>query len=179
MKFKPLYAALRSYLALGVAVNSTTYPQMASFLPPNMVADNSALFGVIGGLNNLVQVAAPELIAVNGAASVTVTLTVAQFYSFIVDYTGTAAGGVALTTPTAAQIIAAAPPTMPRNGFNFFQLIMNDGSGQTVTYTAGAGVTLSATTATLANNTSRMFFINVNINAGTVNIIAIGGGLTL
>jgi hypothetical protein len=91
----------------------------------------------------------------------------------------TASGGIALTTPTAALIISGAPPTAPRNGFSWVHRVLNDNTGQTITYTAGANVTLQATTATIATNTARDFFVNVNINAGTVTITAIGGALTM
>ena len=78
-----------------------------------------------------------------------------------------------------AQIIAAMPATTPKNGFSWNLNFMNDNTGQTVTFAAGANVTLNATTATIATNTSRNFLVNVNINAGTVTIVGIGGGAAL
>jgi hypothetical protein len=75
----------------------------------------------------------------------------------------TAAGGVAVTTRTAAQIFADLAAQLgfnPPIGFNFEAVFVNTGGGQ-ITVTAGAGVTVNGT-ATVANNVSRIFLVTVN-----------------
>ena len=42
-----------------------------------------------------------------------------------------------------------------------------------------SGVTMNGKTNTVATDTTRAFVVNVNVNAGTVTMVNIGGGLTL
>jgi len=144
----------------------------------SQVSDPQSVFGLIGFRHNVDSFQSASLVAPASTAN-DVTLTAAQFLSNIIDFTGTKNSGIVLTTPTAAQIIAACPVTAPQNGFNFVQRVLNDASGQTVTYTPGANVTLSAKTATILTDTARDFLVNINIGAGTVTIVCLGGGLPL
>jgi len=176
---KRLLYLLRKFLTLGAAANTTSLPSYAGALPAGMVADPAPLYGLLGFLNNM-QFLDWDLLAIANGSATTLTLTAQQFLlNAVLDISGSPGSGLTVTLPTAASILANLPNTVPKNGFNFPILIMNDSTGQTITVAAGAGVTLSATTATIANNTSRMFMVNVNINAGTVTVVGIGGGLSL
>lgn len=175
---KTLWLFLKSFLFFGVAQNTTSFADSWMKLPGGMTADTQALFGLIGLMNNLNIFSFPA-VAVPTSSTQTPTLTAAQFLSCVVDFTSSAAGPITLTTPTAAQIIAACPQTMPKDSFNFLMFFLNDASGQTVTMTAGANVTVSAKTATIATDTCRIFLVNINVNAGTVTMLNLGGGLTL
>ena len=174
-----LIKLLRIYLRLGVA-NTTSFPA-PSIIPAGMVADpsNAANFGLISFMANAPLLSMQKLVAIPISTSTTPVLTTAQFFSSVLDVSGSPGGGWTLTTPTLAAIIAAVPPTMPKSGFNYLQLVMNDACGQTLTYTAGTSVTVSATTATLATNTSGLWLININVNANTVTCLNCGGGWTL
>jgi hypothetical protein len=71
-------------------------------------------------------------------------------------------------------MIAQQPPTIDRiGGYNFQFDILNDNTGQTITLTAGVGVTLLGTM-TVATNTCRSFMANCNVTLGTVTIMNIG-----
>lgn len=173
MKLTKIAALIRRYFTLAAAANTTSFPANLVNIPPGMVADNIALFGTLGNLQNVGAALDLDLIALNGGASTALTLTASQFNSEIIDYTGSAAGGVTITTPTAAQIIANLPNTIQSPGYNTLLYFMNDGSGQTVTLAAGANVTISGN-ATIANNTLRQFLVSVNVAAGTVNLVNMG-----
>lgn len=173
MKKTKIAALLSAYFRLGVAANSTNYSSTIWTPVPGMVPDNSALFGILGALQNLDLAIDFDLICLNGAASTAITLTAAQLLGGILDYTGSAAGGVTLTTPTAAQLIAGAPNTINPSGFNSLVYIINDGSGQTVTLANGSNVTVTGNN-TIANNTMRQFLMNINVNAGTVTFVNMG-----
>lgn len=157
------------------AVNTTSYPTHLSQIPnSNLVPDQSAVFGLVGRVENLRAIAIKDIVAVSIASSTTPVLTGAQFVQNLWDVSGSPGGAWTLTTPTAAQIIAALPNTIPQDGyFNFDINFMNDGTAQTATMTAGANVTVLGT-ATVANNTVRMYRVNVNVNAGTVTMLNIG-----
>jgi hypothetical protein len=86
------------------------------------------------------------------------TLTAAQCLAGLVFHAGT---GGALTTPTAAQLIAAMPGCMV--GTAFIMNVRTTTSGSTSTLTAGTGVTLSGTAATATLN-SKAWMVVVTSN---------------
>lgn len=172
MKINRIAALIRGLFRPGV--NTTSFLGNFYTPPGGIVPDAFAAYGVIGGLFNANEANDMDLVAVVGGTSVAITLTAAQFGSQVIDYSGSPGGGVAITTPTAAQIIAALPASIPSDGFNFMQLWLNDSAGQTVTITGGSGVT-TVGTMTVATATVRMVCVNVNKGAGTVTIINLGG----
>lgn len=139
--------------------------------PAGMVPDAFAQYGLFGLMANLEAIDWDLIAFVSSSA--TITMTGAQFFNQIFDHSGSPAGSVAVTTPTAAQIIQACPTTIPGSGYNFPLFYMNDGLGQTVTLTGGTGVTVIGNN-TMATNTCRHFMVNVNVNAGTVTLVNYG-----
>lgn len=162
---------IRAFFRLGV--NTTNFTGDVYQVPAGIVADNSAMLGLIGGLFNVNEAEDADIFCLVGGASTALTLTGTQFANQVIDYSGSAGSGVAVTTPTAAQIIAAFPSTIPATGYNIKWWFLNDSSGQTVTLTAGSGVTIVGT-ATIATATTRMFIVNINRGAGTVTLINVG-----
>lgn len=81
------------------------------------------------------------------------TLTAAQCLGALVFHAGT---GGALTTPTAAQLVAAMPGCTVGTAFN---LRVRTTSASTSTLTGGTGVTLSGTAATATLNTKTWTFV--------------------
>jgi len=162
---------IRAFFRLGV--NTTNFSGSLYQVPAGMVADPSAELGLLQGLLNVNEAEDADIFALVGGTATAITLTGAQFANQIVDYSGSPGGGVAVTVPTAAQIIAALPPGIPSDGYSFKWWFLNDSAGQTVTITANTGVTLVGTM-TVATATTRMFVVNVNRGAGTVNIVNIG-----
>lgn len=170
MKVKILARLIAEFFRPGA--NTTSLNSDIALIPGGIVADNVGMWGLFGLIQNLAQYDFDLLALVSSAASV--TLTAAQFVgSGIIDHSGAPAGGVTVTTPTAAQILAAMPNTTPGTGMNFVLYYMNDGTGQTITLSAGANVTLTGNN-TIATNTMRQFLVNVNPNAGTVTIVNMG-----
>jgi len=170
MRLKTLAHLIRSFFRMGV--NTTSFLGSIQPVPGGMVADAFAMYGLIGLMANIEAIDF-DLVAVAGGTSVSVTLTGAQFFSNIIDFSGSPGGGVALNTPTLAQIIAALPPSYPTNGYNFPLIVINDSSGQTVTLTSGGtGVTVVGT-ATILTATVRLFLVSVTPTA--VNIVNCGG----
>lgn len=164
---------LLGFLFPAVAVQTTNIVGNVAVPPAGLVPDNTGIWGLWGAMQNVNEGLDQDLVAVLGAAATAITLTGAQFINTIIDYSGSPGGGVTVTTPTAAQIIAALPNTIPAAGFNFFWYFINDDSGQTVTISGGSNVTVKGT-ATIATNTTRQFLVNVNVNAGTVTILNLG-----
>lgn len=154
------------------SVVTTSYPSSIQPVPAGIQPDNQGFAGFFGMLANLDAIDWDFLALIGGSAT-TITLTGAQFFQNVIDYSGSPAGAVTVTTPTATQIITAMPPTIPANGYNFPWDFINDGSGQTVTLVGGTNVTVQGT-ATIANNTCREYIIAVNVQLGTVNIINMG-----
>lgn len=175
---KNFFSFWLNYFRLMVAENTANFPSKMRSVETGIVADPIALYGLFAFRKNVDDWISPDLMSIPTSAS-DVALTAAQFFNNVIDFTNTKGSGIALTTPTLAQILAALPPTVPQTGFNFTQRVLNDSTGQTVTYTAGANVTLSAKTATIATDTARDFLVNINVAAGTVTIVGLGGGLTL
>lgn len=84
------------------------------------------------------------------ATDTALTLTVAQMAGGYIQYTGFSAGR-ALTTPTAALILAATPDMDIGDSFSFVVSIVTAFAG---TWTAGVGVTLSGRATTPASSWS-------------------------
>ncbi len=157
-----------------VAKNTTSYPARIPGQTDGLVPDNSSMNGVMGAFQNAAAMVNMGIAAVPLASATDVTLTASQFIAGICDIAGSPGAGVTLRTPTAAAIIGALPNTIPKDGqFNFDVVMVNDDSGQTLTLTAGSGVTLLGTM-TMATNTARTFVVNVNVAAGTVTIMNLG-----
>lgn len=166
---KRLFLALFSPLV----VNTTSFA--ATIVPASgLTPDNTAANGMIGFMANAKAAGDHSIVAIAIGSSTTPTLTAAQFVQNIWDISGSPGGGVTLTTPTAAQIIAALPPCIPKDGtFNFEIQCLNDALAQTATVTGGANVTVLGT-ATVATNTNRRFAVSVNVGAGTVTMMNLG-----
>ena len=87
-------------------------------------------------------------------------------------YTGTAGAGFTLTTDSAANIVAAVPNA--KAGQTYTLRVINEGSGQTATLTAGGSVTVTGT-ATIANNTWRDFVVTLtSLTAVTMQNVGVG-----
>jgi hypothetical protein len=162
---------------MGTPVNAASFilnPNLSATSPPFFQPDNTACFGTIGNLSNLNEIIFGDIVAVAIGTSVTPTLLATQLLAGVIDVGGSPAGAVTLTTPTALQIIAQQPPTIDRIGGYSFQCdIINDNTTQTITLTAGVGVTILGN-ATIATNTNRSFMVNCNVTLGTVTILNIG-----
>ena len=136
------------------------------------VPDKTSLFGVIGTLNNASAYCGHmETIVSTGTNN---NISAAQIRRRVLRYTTGASGGFTLTLPTTSAIIASLGPTMIYDGtygqeFN----IMNDGTSQTATLTAGDASTTITGTATIANNITRRFFMMLT-SSTTVTYFNIG-----
>lgn len=170
MKLNAITEGLRRFFRHGV--NTTALTGAVALVPAGIAPDNVGMWGVYGLIANMEGLDWDVTVLV-GAAATAITMTAAQFCSNVVDYSGSPGGPVTVTLPTAAQIIAALPPTIPANGYNFPWYFMNDSAGQTVTLAGGTGVTITGT-ATVATATTRQFVCSVNVNAGTVTLLNIG-----
>lgn len=156
------------------AANTTTLTGNLFKVPAGYVADAVGANGLFGLMANLDAIDW-ELSAIVSSATA-ITLTGAQFFQQVIDISGAPGGGVTLTTPTAAQIIAAiqaAGCVPPGDGYNYPLMIMNDSLGQTITLAAGTGVTITGNL-TIATATTRHFLVSVNVNAGTVTMVNYG-----
>ena len=158
---------------MGTPVNATSFTSSIIMASQNLTPDGTAVFGLVGNMYNANALDANPLIPVPIGTSVAFTLSPAQFGAAVLDISGTSAGAVALTTPTAAQIISSLPASVPKLGFNFLTFFQNDNLGQTITVTGGTGVTVLGT-ATVATNTDRIYLVCVNILAATVTLINLG-----
>lgn len=167
---KRILAVLAKFFALPAASASGR----VVVVPGGIVPDNVGMWGLWGAVQNLDQAAAIGFTSVASSAT-SVTATAAGVAGGILNRTGSPGGGVAETTPTAAQIIAALPNTIPLDGtFQYVMRYINNGLGQTVTWTAGSGVTVTGT-ATMATNTWRDFLVTVD-SASAVTFTNIGAG---
>lgn len=153
-------------------VNTTSFTGSVFKVPGGIVADNVGMWGLFGAMQNLDSLDY-DINAVAIGTATTFTLTGAQIVSGVTDISGSPGSGVTLNTPTAAQIIAALSNTIPSDGINISVYLMNDGTGQTLTLTAGTGVTIIGN-ATISTNTVRQFIMAVNVNSGTVNMLNLG-----
>lgn len=169
MKMKLLTRLIREFFR--PQAQTTALPSSVFKVPAGIVADGTGMWGLFGLMANMDSIDWDMIPLVSSAAAI--TLTGAQFYNNVITHSGSPAGGVTVTTPTAAQIIAGMPNTIPGDGYNFPWFYMNDALAQTVTLAAGSGVTIVGNL-TIATNTTRHFLVAVNVNAGTVTIVNMG-----
>jgi hypothetical protein len=127
-----------------------------------ILAFDTAVDSGAGGFHLLSTRQVPQYqqgVAATVNSSTAVTLTAAALTGNgtgvgIVLRTGSASGGVSDVTDTAANILAALPGAVVSSTFR--TRFINT-TGQTVTLTAGSGVTVNATANTTANNASHEF----------------------
>lgn len=143
-------------------------------IPPGLVADKSALFGLFGLWSNLNNFSGDGAIPLITTAGTNTNLTAGQATGRILQLNSGASGGFTITLPSTAALIAAMGPTIPLDGsFGMPFVIINNNVGQIGTLTAGdAGTTLTGTM-TIATNTVREFWIQIT-GAGTVTITNCG-----
>lgn len=110
-------------------------------MPTRFVTATTDQTGAINALADLANQTAQT--AYNAQTTGARTLTAAQFVNGIVNQGGTP-GAIAVTTPTAAAIVAALKNAQANSAFDF--VLLNNGDN-TVTITAGSGVTLVGTVA--------------------------------
>lgn len=110
-------------------------------------------------------------------AGTNTTLTTDQLLSKNIVLTTGASGGFTLTLPTTVAIFSALGPTVPTDGTGYFPLyITNQGTGQTMTLTAGdASTTVSSTENTLATNISGKWMVQI-ATPSTLTITRVFGG---
>lgn len=151
-------------------------PGIIYALPPGVTIDNSAMLGIFQAFQ-LLNVYSYTPVAVT-ISTQTPTLTAAQMVQGgVLLCSGSPGGAVTATTDTAINLIAAmgsgsAGP--PLNGTFFDPVRIFNNTGQTITLTAGTGVTISGT-ATVSNGNWREWMICPTA-AGAVTITNIGGG---
>jgi len=160
---------LRSFLNLGV-VTTTSIPSTIAVVPPGIIPDTAANFGFSALLGNI-DVIDNDMIAIAYGAATTLTLTPLQWFNNFIDLSGS--GVLALTTPTAVQMIAITGPAIPLTGISLMQWITNDGTGQTTTLSGGTGVTILGNN-TIATNTTRIFLVSLNASAVTATYLNLG-----
>lgn len=132
-------------------------------VPPGIVADNAANFGLFALMNNA-NAASENLSTL--LTAVPTPLTAAQVAKGVFRLTAGAGGGFILQLPTTVALLAALGPTIPIDGtFSKRVSFVNDGVGQTGTLTAGDASTTVTGTATIATNTEREFLLTVNAPA--------------
>ena len=170
MTMKRILALLAGFFHPGAASASGR----AAVVPPGLVPDNTGIWGLWGAMQNVNQALGVGFTTLS-SASQTVTALAAQIVGGILNRTGSPGGAVTETTPTAAQIIAALPNTIALDGtFQFVFRYINNALGQTTTWTAGSGVTVTGT-ATIATSAWRDFLVTVDsASAGTFTNL--GGG---
>lgn len=146
-------------------------------IPQGMVADGSAMFGLIAGMRNGNVYTERQIAAITTAGTAS-TVTTAQLIAGVIQLNAGASGGFTLTLPTTAAILAYFGPTLETDGtFSKWITIINNGVGQTGTLTAGDASTTITGTATIATNTVRQFLLNVT-NGTTISLTNCGS-LTL
>ncbi len=156
-----------------VAANTTAFPsrteQNAS---ANLVADVSSGFGVPGRVRNIADEINKSLVLVGTGTGTAATVAATAFPAGTWDLQPGASGSFTLTLPTTSAILARYAPTIPQDGaFNVEIDILNDAVGQTATLTAGDASTTILGTATIANNTTRTYLVNLNVGKGTMTWI--------
>lgn len=134
-------------------------------VPANVANDvvTIFMFSNFAGEGSPVQLT--QYTSISGAAVTAAQIAGAQ------DVTLASSGTTALTTPTAAQIIAAVPNWAIGDSYRL--RVINTNAG-VLTLTGGAGVTINGT-ATVAANTSRDFYVTYSA-AGAVTFQNIGSG---
>lgn len=175
MKRNRLAALISGLFRPGVgavtSLGATIFP-----VPAGYVADAVGANGLFGLMQNIDSIDWDLVALVSSATAI--TLTGAQFFNNVIDHTGAPAGGVTVTTPSAAQIIAGMQAagvvtSVLGTGYNFPWFYINDGLGQTVTLAGGTGVTILGNN-TMATNTNRHFLVSINVAAGTVTLVNMG-----
>lgn len=157
-----------------MTVNTTSFPANLTSPMLGLTPDATAHNGMVGAIANLGAMLSMEVVALAIGSLTTVTMTSWITGGGIVDISGSPGGGVTLTIPTGAQMAASMPATAPKDGtLTFMVMAINDGTGQTITITTATGVTLLGTM-TIANNTTRTFFVAVNLGAQTYTVMNCG-----
>lgn len=181
MKLNAIVRALRKFFR--PSVNTTGFVGTVGTIPGGISSDMVGMWGLFGYLSNINVSLAPNIFVYAIGSSTTLTLSAAPasasvpsaYHGGIVDISGSPGGSVTITTDTAANIIAKGFGTnIPKSGsFGYYLGFMNDGTGQTVTLSGGSNVTITGNN-TMSNNTIRWFYVNVNVNAGTVTMVNVG-----
>jgi hypothetical protein len=147
-------------------------PGIVQPMPPGLVADPSALYGLIQLMQNLI--AYSQMLISGSVASVSnINLTVAQLGAGVLRLTGTASGGFTITMPSTASILSVLKGVPVDGSFSKRITIINDNTGQTGTLTIGDSSTTLTGTMTLATNTVRDFILTVT-GAGTIGVQNLG-----
>jgi hypothetical protein len=149
MNRRNLASAVREHLKLAA---------VAPF-PSGITPDNAANFGLFAlQANANLRMGGVSLITTAGTDT---TLTAAQALSRVIVLAAGASAGFTITLPTAAALIGAMGPTVPKDGsFITILSIQNFNVGQTGTITASTGITVIGT-ATIATNTTRTVYLRV------------------
>ena len=166
-------------LATFASMASYFFPEAVVTIQPGIVPDNMGMWGLFGFMAN-VNAFSDNLVSVGTASSTSTSITApaAAIAGGIMPIVGNPGGGIAVTTDTAANIITALGSTIPKNGtFQKIVRVINAlTSSETITWTAGSGVTVTGT-ATVATTVWRDYVLTVtspttvtftNIGAGTV-----------
>src|SRR5208282_2780543 len=128
-----------------------------------IVPDKSAVFGLLGAMQNINNYSEAVTSPINAGAGITLTIT--QFNQAIINVTA-ASGAANITLPGTNALIAglsAGPITIPTDGsYSEPFSLLNNGSGQTLTLVAGDASTTITGNATVATNTRRLFQMTVN-----------------
>ena len=144
---------------------------------PGMIADPSAMFGLIALQKNANSYSEQAVQAITTAGTASV-ITAAQLYAGVIQLNTGASGGFTLTLPTTALILAQFGTTFLTDGqFSKWITIINNNVGQTATLTAGDASTTITGTATIATNTVRQYLLN--ITSATTITLTNCGSLTL
>lgn len=152
----PDTTALTAPITRGAASTAVT-PHPAGLL---VMFAPAAQFTNVGGFNNAVNgnsanfntLLSQQMRIVTGAA--TATLKAGEVANGLLDFDGT--GGITLTTPTAALLLAAFPGQLLGGSVIF--LLKNTGTG-TITVAAGSGCTIVGT-ATVATLNAKLWLIH-------------------
>lgn len=198
VKFKTLLLAggLALLTAVGIAyaggVYTPGFPQagsVANTLPLTgnelIPADTQLPFGLAPqtesiSVNQLIGAAAGNATYASNAATTAATVTAAQIAGggnlHVMDMTGTLAGSAALTTPTAAQIIAVLPNFQVGDSY-ILRVINRTAATQAWTLTGGSNVTVNGT-ATIAAAAWADWIVTLNqtLATPTVVITSVGRG---
>lgn len=168
---KNLLRAILAFFAPDAASASGTVVKV----PFGIVPDNQGMWGLWGAMQNVDQALVVTYTTVASSTSTAVTATAAAVVGGILNRTGSPGSGITETTPTAAQIIAALPNTIAFDGtYQYKFRYINNAMGQTTTWTAGSGVTVTGT-ATIATNAWRDFLVTVD-SPTAVTFTNLGGG---
>jgi len=144
-------------------------------VPAGLTADRTAALGLMGLMQNANNYS--QEMASYATASAGVTILPANLVDGIIQLNAGAGAGYAVTLPTTSQILGALTGTVPQDGsFTKIVRIVNNGSGQTATLTAGDAPTSIIGTATIANNACRDYAMRVLASAITFSNL---GALTL